>query len=178
MVIWYACVRSRPYCILVPRATQRLVGTRMPIPWSKDQQMLGVGFPQPLPSDKRGQRGQRRHPPYTPYSTGNSSRVIFRIGIKLLPRALVILINAVQTYRAKGSESVKRSRAFLNIDAKWVGAHLGKGNRWTLWQPVKSVQLEVVLTSVLLIKWELRRSIETGRLYNKASRTPRVIFVE
>ena len=30
--------------------------------------------------------GQRRHPPYTPYSIGNSSRVIFRIGIKL-PRA-------------------------------------------------------------------------------------------
>ena len=31
-------------------------------------------------------RGQRGHPPYTPYSIGNSSRVIFRIGIKL-PRA-------------------------------------------------------------------------------------------
>ena len=27
---------------------------------------------------KRGYRGQRRHPPYTPYSTGNSSRVIFK----------------------------------------------------------------------------------------------------
>ena len=37
--------------------------------------------------NKRGERGQRRHPPYTPYSIGYSSRVIFRIGIKL-PRAL------------------------------------------------------------------------------------------
>ena len=36
--------------------------------------------------NKRGRRGQRRHAPYTPYSIGNSSRVIFRIGIKL-PRA-------------------------------------------------------------------------------------------
>ena len=36
---------------------------------------------------KRGKRGQRRHSPYTPYSIGNSSRVIFRIGIKL-PHAL------------------------------------------------------------------------------------------
>ena len=27
---------------------------------------------------KRGYRGQRRHPPYTPYSTGNLSRVIFK----------------------------------------------------------------------------------------------------
>ena len=36
--------------------------------------------------DKRGYRGQRRHPPYTPYSIGNSSLVIFRIGIKKLSR--------------------------------------------------------------------------------------------
>ena len=34
-----------------------------------------------------------------------------------------------KTCRAKGNESVKRSRAFLNIEAKLVGAHLGKGNR-------------------------------------------------
>ena len=44
-----------------------------------------------------------------------------------------------KTCRVRGNESVKRSRAFLNIEAKWVGAHLGKRNRWTLWQPVKSV---------------------------------------
>ena len=44
-----------------------------------------------------------------------------------------------KTCRAKGNESVKRSRASLNIEAKSVGAHLGKGNRWTLCQPVKSV---------------------------------------
>ena len=31
-----------------------------------------------------------------------------------------------------GNESEKTSRAFLNIEAKSVGAHLGKGNRWTL----------------------------------------------
>ena len=34
-----------------------------------------------------------------------------------------------KTCRAKSNESVKRSRAFLNIEAKLVGAHLGKGNR-------------------------------------------------
>ena len=35
----------------------------------------------------REDKGDRGHPPYTPYSIVNSSRVIFRIGIKL-PRAL------------------------------------------------------------------------------------------
>ena len=85
--------------------------------------------------------------PYPSYSIGNSSRVIFRIGIKL-PRALRGCFVEVshdqtpcKTCRSKGNESVKRSRAFLNIEAKWVGAHLGlgKGNRWTLWQHMKSV---------------------------------------
>ena len=33
-----------------------------------------------------------------------------------------------KTCLAKGNESVKRSKAFLNIDAKLVGAHLEKGN--------------------------------------------------
>ena len=94
--------------------------------------------------DYKGDR-DRGHPPYTPYSTGNSSRVIFRIGIEL-PRARrgrFVEVSHDQTLcktcRARGNESVKRSRAFLNIEAKWVGAHLGKWNRWTLWQPVKSV---------------------------------------
>ena len=35
----------------------------------------------------REDKGDREGIPYTPYSIGNSSRVIFRIGIKL-PRAL------------------------------------------------------------------------------------------
>ena len=34
-------------------------------------------------------------------------------------------LNAVQNMSAKGNESVKRSRAFLNIEAKWVGAQKG-----------------------------------------------------
>ena len=34
-----------------------------------------------------------------------------------------------KTCRAKGNESVKRSKAFLNIEATLVGAHLRKGNR-------------------------------------------------
>ena len=29
-------------------------------------------------TNKKGLKGQRRHPPYTPYSIGNSSRVIFK----------------------------------------------------------------------------------------------------
>ena len=37
--------------------------------------------------DQERIKGQRRHPPYTPYSIGNSSRVIFRIRIRL-PRSL------------------------------------------------------------------------------------------
>ena len=75
-------------------------------------------------SPKRLLRGQRGHPPYTPYSIGNSSRVIFRIGIKL-PRARrggFVEVSHDQTLcktgRARGNESVKRSRAFLNIEAK------------------------------------------------------------
>ena len=58
----------------------------------------------------------------------------------------------------KADESIKKSRAFLIIEAKWVGAHLGKGNQFN---------------SKLSKKF--RRSIETGRLYNKASRSPYVI---
>ena len=68
--------------------------------------------------------GQRRRPPYIPYSIGNSSRVIFRIGLKL-PRArrgCFVEVSHDQTpcktRRERGNESVKRSRAFLNIEAK------------------------------------------------------------
>ena len=37
--------------------------------------------------DQETIKGTEKAPPYTPYFIGNSSRVIFRIGIKL-PRAL------------------------------------------------------------------------------------------
>ena len=74
------------------------------------------------PRDYKGDR--EGIPPYTPYSIGNSSRVIFRIGIKL-PRArrgYFVEVSHDQTpcktCRARGNESVKRSRAFLNIEAK------------------------------------------------------------
>ena len=35
-------------------------------------------------------------------------------------------------YVGRKAMKVKRSRTFLNIEARGVGAHLGKGNRWTL----------------------------------------------
>ena len=102
--------------------------------------------------------------PDTPYSIGNSSRVILRIGIKL-PRALRGCFVEVshdltpcKTCRAKGNESVKRSRASLNIEAKWVGAHLGKGNRWTLWEPV-NIQCVKDFPVVLLAVYERGRAI-------------------
>ena len=76
-------------------------------------------------------RGQRRHPPYTPYSIGNSSRVIFRIGIKL-PRALLGCFLEVRMAKRRAKHVGRKAlRAFLNIEAKWTGAHLGKENRWT-----------------------------------------------
>ena len=62
---------------------------------------------------------------------------MFRIGITL-PRARAswmfrggfACLNAVQNMSGERQwKRVKRSRAFLNIEAKWVGAHLGKGNR-------------------------------------------------
>ena len=68
--------------------------------------------------------GELENSQYTPYSIGNSSRVIFRIGIKL-PRArrgCFVEVSHDQTpcktCRARGNESVKRARAFLNIEAK------------------------------------------------------------
>ena len=64
------------------------------------------------------------HRPHTASSIGKSSRVIFRIGIKL-PRALRGCFVEVshdktpcKTCRGKGNESVKSSKAFLNMDAK------------------------------------------------------------
>ena len=105
--------------------------------YSNDLMILTIGL------QSRDYKGDREGIPHI--HPIPSSRVIFRIGIKL-PRArrgcfMEVSLDQTpcKTCRARGNESVKRSRAFLNIEAKWVGAHLGKRNRWTLWQPVKSV---------------------------------------
>ena len=39
--------------------------------------IMGHSDSEELSKDKRGSRGQKMHPPYTPYFIGNSSRVIF-----------------------------------------------------------------------------------------------------
>ena len=77
-------------------------------------------------SGLREDKGDREGiPPYTPYSIGNSSRVIFRIGIKL-PRALrgcFAWLNAVQNMSGKGKwkrkeiESISEYWSELNESA-------------------------------------------------------------
>ena len=75
-------------------------------------------------SEQERIKGTKKASPIYTLFIGNSSRVIFRIVIKL-PRALRGCFVEVshdltpcKTCRAKGNESVKRSRAFLNIEAK------------------------------------------------------------
>ena len=58
-------------------ATRRFYYACIGLQWSKIFYAEFIVPPKPG-INKRGQRGQRRHPPYTPYSTDNSSRVSFK----------------------------------------------------------------------------------------------------
>ena len=61
----------------------RMLRTALNVHW---QHHMNESFPKVSETIRARQeriKVQRRHPPYTPYSIGDSSRVIFRIGIKL-----------------------------------------------------------------------------------------------